>query len=222
MWSTHTGLQSGKLVTWESRCRCNASFSKRGSRHIWLSGVRSSRVPELPGSGPVSSVKLKCPGQTAVSVLSGGSTGAFAKVATKVCWGRYFQLFSVWARHVQSVGDSLMSQIYFNKLLSCTVKLRWILLFETVTHFQRPLIEEGALPKDIWFLASLMITEQYPRSTPLPTPQEYRQRMSTCKLPWQLAVLLTLSSTTGDGFWKWTYISLLLGMYILSLPSSKS
>lgn len=115
-------------------------------QQTYPSGLLGSEVPELPGSCPVSSVKLKCPGQTAVSALSGGSIGAFAKVATEVCWGHYFRLFSSWATHLKSIGDSLRSLIYFNKLLSCTLKLRWILLFKTMTHFQRLLIMEGAFP----------------------------------------------------------------------------
>lgn len=113
-------------------------------------GSLGSEVPELPGSGPVSSVKLKCLGQTAVSALSGGSIGAFAKVATEICWGNYFQLFSGWARHLKSIGDSLRSKIHFNKLPSCTAKLKWIILFETMTHFQRLLIMEEPFPLRIF------------------------------------------------------------------------
>lgn len=55
-----------------------------------ISGSPGPEVPELLGPSPISPVKLQYPGQTAMSALSGGSTGAFARVATKICFGHCF------------------------------------------------------------------------------------------------------------------------------------
>lgn len=50
-------------------------------------GFPGSEVPELLGSSPLSPVKPQHPGQSAPSTLAGGSSGASARVATKVCVG---------------------------------------------------------------------------------------------------------------------------------------
>lgn len=58
------------------------------------SGFSGSETPELPESSAVTSVKLQCVRQNAMSAPSGDSIRVFAGVATKVWFGPCFWLCS--------------------------------------------------------------------------------------------------------------------------------